>query len=231
MIKIDNLQNSIYSESLFVKASDNPVVEEKQVEAGKLKRVTLATGANQVISCSINYLKETNGANRKLGNALFRGMCDAFYLLEKDGKNYIVAVEMKSQVVTKAASQIIASMIKYKQMLTTYSSFLSEEYKEVGIFISQNRANGEDNPDKTSSKSHRAVMVKKMDLSGTYCEDWLRRLSHALENKGSVTVNMKGSLWDGIDMNSYLKQPFTIYHKKVEANCEYASVDISELLQ
>lgn len=230
MISADKLKGSIYRSDLFKEASPTPVIEERQSEAGKLRKTTLITGASNIIECSVQYLADTSNTNRKWDEALFRGMCDAVYLVEKEGQGYIVAVEMKSQAIEKAASQVVASMMRYKHMLTAYASFHPREYKAVGIVIHQERPAKEARIDKTTVGSCAAVMNAKMSKTARHCSPWLRGLSDELQHQSLAIAKMEGETWDVIDINDYLKRPFTIHRLSVNHNCEEATVDISSLL-
>ncbi len=100
MIAFEDLKNSFYAEDLFSLHKGSVVIEEKKNKGqeGKLQKVTLLS-AGEFIECSNAYLQRTKDAFKKVdSNLSFKKDCDGIFLLNKDGKQYFIVIELKSGI-------------------------------------------------------------------------------------------------------------------------------------
>lgn len=134
-------ESSIFSPCLFSEAHDKIELKEKQSEPGKLECVTFIVQGGHFISISNKCLKRSKEIYRAKDDNGFslQTDCDGICLLEKNGKKYLLLIELKlgfSEVVNKATKQIAASYIKVKGLLKQIGDIKTDDVQELGIIVS-----------------------------------------------------------------------------------------------
>jgi hypothetical protein len=66
--------------------------------------------------------------------------CDGIVLFEKNGQNYILFCELKSNYsldnIVKAKDQLVGSFVKFKGLLSCIQGYKQEDYKPIGLIVS-----------------------------------------------------------------------------------------------
>ena len=126
MISCEELQKSIFDEKLFLQSNCSLVIKEKGNVSKKatLQEVVL-TSQGTFIEC--NLLKGNAEIFKKTENLSFKADCDKVFLLNKDNRQYLVLVELKSAYSSKAIWQLAASYVKCKMMLNAVKECHLEE--------------------------------------------------------------------------------------------------------
>lgn len=187
MITLDDLINSFYAEDLFSQHKGKAVIEEKKNKGkeGKLQRVTLLSEGD-FIECRNSYLQRTREAFKKVNRDLsFQKDCDGIFLLNKNGKQYFIIIELKSGFDSKAFYQIASSYIRCKAMLKNIATFDSTQgYEEKAFIISYS-----DNEEKFNSESNASIFASKRYIMDSAKGDAISNLRVQIKKKQKVLLN------------------------------------------
>lgn len=186
MITLDDLKNSFYAENLFSLHQGKVVIEEKKNKGqeGKLQKVTLLSDG-QFVECSNAYLQKTKEVFKKVdSNFSFQKDCDGIFLLDKDGKQYFIIIELKSGFDTKAFYQIASSYIRCKAMLRNIATFdASLNYEEKAFIISYS-----DKEKKYDSTSNASVLASKRCIMDSVKGEVINNLRIRLKTQKKVSL-------------------------------------------
>lgn len=143
MINIELLKESVYKDDYFSKSSGKLIVHnEKRVAMDVLSYVVMQTKGtficlnNKILKESSNIYKTDN---KDEGRISFRRDCDGICLLEVDGRNILLIIEVKSgfnEIKKKAFEQLVASYIKTRSILQSIEGYNPDEYEEIGLLVS-----------------------------------------------------------------------------------------------
>lgn len=187
MITLDDLKNSFYAENLFSLHQGKVVIEEKKNKGqeGKLQKVTLLSDG-EFIECSNTYLQKTKEVFKKVdSNFSFQKDCDGIFLLNKDGKQYFIVIELKSGFDAKAFYQIAFSYIRCKAMLRNIATFdASQNYEEKAFIISYS-----DKEKKYDSMSNASVLASKRCIMDSAKGEVINNFRIQLKTKKKVSLN------------------------------------------
>lgn len=187
MITLNDLKNSFYAENLFSLHQGKVVIEEKKNKGqeGKLQKVTLLSDG-EFIECSNTYLQKTKEVFKKVdSNFSFQKDCDGIFLLNKDGKQYFIVIELKSGFDAKAFYQIASSYIRCKAMLRNVATFdASQNYEEKSFIISYS-----DKEKKYDSMANASVLASKRCIMDSAKGDVINNLRIQLKTKKKVSLN------------------------------------------
>lgn len=187
MITLNDLKNSFYAVDMFSLHQGKVVIEEKKNKGqeGKLQKVTLISNGD-FIECRNSYLQRTRDAFKKVNRYLsFQRDCDGIFLLNKDGKQYFIVVELKSGFDSKAFYQIATSYSRCKAMLKNIATFdASQNYEERAFIISYS-----DDGQKYDSKSNASVLASKRSVMDSSYGDVVNKLRLQLKMKKKVLLN------------------------------------------
>lgn len=187
MVTIDDLKNSFYAEDMFSLHQGKVVIEEKKNKGqeGKLQKITLRSDGD-FIECRNSYLQRTKDAFKKVNrNLSFQRDCDGIFLLNKDGKQYFIVVELKSGFDSKAFYQIATSYSRCKAMLKNIATFdTSKNYEERAFIISYS-----DDVQKYDSASNASVFASKRNVMDSSHGDVINKLRIQLKMRKKVLLN------------------------------------------
>ena len=187
MIALDDLMNSFYAENLFSLHIGKVVIEEKKNKGqeGKLQKVTLLSDG-EFIECSNTYLQKTKEVFKKVdSNFSFQKDCDGIFLLNKDGKQYFIVIELKSGFDAKAFYQIASSYMRCKAMFRNIATFgASTNYVEKAFVISYS-----DKEKKYDSTSNASVLASKKYIMDSAKDDAINNLRLQLRMNNKVLLN------------------------------------------
>lgn len=186
MIAFDDLKNSFYAEDMFTLHQRKVVIEEKKNKGqeGNCKVTLLSDG--DFIECHNSYLQRTKDAFKKVNHDLsFQRDCDGIFLLNKDGRQYFIVIELKSGFDSKAFYQIASSYIRCKAMLRNIATFdISQNYEEKAFIISYS-----DKEKKYDSTSNASVFASKRGIMDSAKGDSVNNLRLQLKTKKKVSLN------------------------------------------
>lgn len=135
--------STIYQDCYFEEShSDIIIREHKPNDISKdLQSLTITGLRGTYLRISPEWLKDSKEPyNAAWHNyKLFRRDCDSIILLNHDGQNYIIWVELKSsfkEVLNSALYQIVGSYMRSKSYLNAFSAYKQEDYKELSIITS-----------------------------------------------------------------------------------------------
>ena len=134
-----NILTEFFASNYFEEFSKNYTLKENQRNPNNLSNVNIITSGHGFFIQS-KFLCDCLSIYRKIDDNLsFRDNNDGTFVLEKNGKQYIIYIEMKSgygAVKKKAIRQIPVSAIKIKSFLRNFQAFNLQDYTELGLIIS-----------------------------------------------------------------------------------------------
>ena len=173
MISIGQLKGSIYKESYFSECTGTLTVNNEDKEThGVLSYVEMHSNG-KFISLDNKILK--GGADiyqkedRERGRISYRRDCDGLCLLEVDGRNILLVIEVKSgfnEVKGKGFEQLVASYVKVRSILQSIEGYNPDEYEEIGLLVSYPPTGSFTMP-ATSIIGAKMAMISQSPLDGT----------------------------------------------------------------
>lgn len=146
---LEELQNSIYDNSLFCQFTKELQLTEKQIQTEKLEKVTFESAGEfiqiqkKLFEQRVEIYKPASNKNRNQDQTdemlSFRNSCDGVFFLNTERKSYLIFVELKSgyrEVTEKGIYQLVATYIKTKQLLHSYATYDESKYEELGLIVS-----------------------------------------------------------------------------------------------
>lgn len=225
MITLENLKNNLFCPDFFTECADgNVTVKEKfnRKKPNTLKQVTLQTSGT-LTRLSHDYLDKSSSVYRGNQTAMCLKNCDGTFIVTKDGRQYLVMIEMKSSYAPKSLAQIIGTRIRFKAMLMTMASYYDTPLEEVGIVVSYPiTINKYDSADSSSIMQMKENMAQSSGIA---------KYDYLLEKDGESVVNIDDFKQLGtLDINNELRKALKIKHIKIDYGQETASVDLDKLL-
>lgn len=223
MISIDTLQNSIYQKSYFTQHSSRIVKSETQVETGKLEECEFCFHGT-ITEVSKELLKNCKDIFCKVSKDLsFSCECDGIFLLEKDGTNYIVFVELKSNFNKRAIMQIAISDIRCKLLCCGIDGFDIDDYQEIGLIISY--------PPTSSVTDNSSFKLAKTEMVMELYKRSLYALNEKLIKDKQVVLNDGSFQWKSWNVAQRI-QPnnLVVKHIEVPKGRSTFSIDLDSVL-
>ena len=218
----------LYSPSYFKEVSKQYTLTEKQIDPNKLSKVNVITSGSGIFIVP-EFLGDCERIFKKIEKKLsFRDNNDGTFLLEKDGVQYIIYVELKSKFeagIKKAIRQIPVSSIKIKSFLRNIQTFKLQDYRELGLIISYPPAP----EDKYDSKNNAMVLNHKVEYLADQKEDqefYDKELRHNKEvylTAENFPKLPQDKLHEDIKFKSMM-----VYYRSVSKNGE--NVDLDNIL-
>ena len=133
----------IYKDCYFTeKVGCLTVKNEEDVAGSTLMSVDLQS-KGRFINLSNEILREGNDIYKKedrdAGCISYRRDCDGICLLELNGRNILLVIEVKSgfnEVKKKGFEQLVASYVKIRGILQSIEGYNPAEYEEIGLLVS-----------------------------------------------------------------------------------------------
>lgn len=223
MISIDTLQNSIYQKSHFTQHSGRIVKSETQVETGKLEECEFCFHGT-ITEVSKELLKNCKDIFCKVSKDLsFSCECDGIFLLEKDGTNYILFVELKSNFNKRAIMQIAISDIRYKLLCCGIDGFDINDYQEIGLIISY--------PPTSSVTDNSSYKLAKTEMVMELYKRSLYALNEKLIKDKQVMLNDCTFQWKPWNVAQRIKPiNLVVRHIEVPKGRSSCSIDLDSVL-
>lgn len=135
--------STIYKDCYFEESNCDIFIQEQDPNdiSKDLQELTITGLRGSFLRISPKWLKDSKGPyNAEWNNyKLFCRDCDSIVLLNHDGQNYIVWIELKSsfnEVLKTALYQIVGSYMRSKSYLNAFSTYKQGDYKEISIIAS-----------------------------------------------------------------------------------------------
>lgn len=143
MISLNCLKESIFKDCYFSeKVGTLTVHNEERTEGRILSQVELQSKGH-FINLSNKILEEGTEIFKKEDKDMcrisFRRNCDGICLLEVNGRNILLIIEVKSgfnDVKSKGFDQIVASYLKVRSILQSIDGYNPTDYEELGLLVS-----------------------------------------------------------------------------------------------
>lgn len=143
MISVESLKESIYRDIYFSKSAGKLTVQNEEKPAEGILSFIEMQSKGTFIELSNSILKETRHIyqveDRDAGRISYRRDCDGICLLEVDGRNILLFVEVKSgfnEIKKKAFEQLVSSYIKIRSILQSIDGYDPKDYEEMGLVVS-----------------------------------------------------------------------------------------------
>jgi|GEM_PF-2013957 len=242
---LEELQNSIYDNSLFCRFTKELQLTEKQIQTEKLEKVTFESAGEfiqiqkNLFEKRIEIYKPASNKNRnqkqtdktcsrKTDEMLsFRNSCDGVFFLNTERKSYLIFVELKSgyrEVTEKGIYQLVATYIKTKQLLHSYATYDESKYEELGLIVSYPFPENE----LDSANNEQVFALKQSQIRVSSTRDYRLELIRKKE------VVMKGEDFGLNEMNispAITMKALRVKHLKVEnEKCE-CKFDLDAIVQ
>lgn len=135
--------STIYKDCYFEESNSNIIISEQNPNdiSKDLQELTITGLRGTYLKISPKWLNDSIEPYHAVWHnyKLFRRDCDSIILLNHDGQNYIIWIELKSsfnEVLKTALFQIVGSYMRSKSYLNAFSTFKQEDYKELSIIAS-----------------------------------------------------------------------------------------------
>lgn len=228
MITIDELKNGLFMSEYFTNEGHSCDIIEKQNKdvAGTLYKVHVTTTGN-IIKISNAFLHDdTPNAFRKIhGEFSFKKDSDGIFIINKDGKQYFVLIELKSgykDVERKAFYQIIASYMKMRIMFSSFPSSVCEPGKEIAVIVSYPYDSGTCDGDILPEKE--MTIFEGIDTP-------MNRIRHDIRAKGNTVITATDFGLDTMAINkSVLFDNLKVVHIPAKLKSTDTVIDLDVVL-
>ena len=233
MISIEYLKESIYRECYFsMSIGVLDVCNEDRPAVGTLSKVEMRSKGT-FINLSNKLLKISRdiyqSADRDTGRISYCRDCDGICLLELDGRNILLFVEVKSgfnELKKKAFEQLVASYIKTRCILQSIKGYNPDDYEEMGIIISYPPT-----AIPTSSLSTSLIGIKSATIAPSIIDKLNARNVTALRVDQEVTLNLSDYKVDTCHVNpSLYRSSLHVKHISVTDLAISETIDLDSYL-
>lgn len=143
MISLSCLKESIYQDCYFSETAGSLTIHNEDNTVGHVLSQIELQSKGHFINLSNDLLKGGAEIFKKENKAMcrisFRRDCDGICLLEVNGRNILLIIEVKSgfnDVKIKGLDQIVASYLKVRNILQSIDGYDPAEYEEFGLLVS-----------------------------------------------------------------------------------------------
>jgi len=242
MALVDDFKKSIYKENLFDEHKQSVVLVEKQNKEENKKQDKLKTSNFRLEEVTLNYngsiiqianrfLEETSKiykSSKSERELSFSNVCDGILFVEKEGKIYLIIIEMKSGFgeIVKAVKQIVASYVKIKQFLLSLKSYNPDDYEERALIFSYPFDT------KTPVPADIQPSQRKSDVMENGLSSFADRIKYNIRKNHKVVLNfndIQGTDLINID-ESLCPVKLSIRHIELEKGTKIASENLNDIL-
>ncbi len=232
MIGVDRLKESVYKDSYFTEKAGSLTVNNVEESAKNTLMSVEMQSKGRFINLSNKILKE--GCNiyktedRQSGRISYRRDCDGICLLEVNGRNILLVIEVKSgfnEIKKKGFEQLVASYVKVRGILQSIEGYNPADYEEMGLLVSYP-------PDGSYTMPTRSVMGAKLKMIAPTALDKLNNAnSAALKANQEVTLNLSGYNVNACHVNpSFYSQTLRVKHVAVTDQASSETIDLDSYL-
>lgn len=232
MIGLNRLKESVYKDSYFTEkigsltvnnveeSTENTLMSVEMQSKGKFINLN-----NKILKdCSEIYKKE----DRQAGRISYRRDCDGICLLELDGRNILLVIEVKSgfnEIKKKGFEQLVASYVKVRGLLQSIEGYNPADYEEMGLLVSYP-------PDGSYTMPARSIIGSKRRMIDSTALDKLNNSnSAALKANKEVTLDLSGYNVDACHVNPTMINPtLRVKHAVVADKVGTVVIDLDSYL-
>lgn len=232
MIEVNRLKESIYKDSYFSEIAGAMVVQNEETPAeGVLSQVELLSKgsfirlSNKILKDSAELFKTED---RSAGRPSFRRDCDGICLLEVNGRNILLIIEVKSgfnDIKKKGLDQIVASYVKVRSILQSIDGYNPADYEEMGLLVSY---------PPTVKKQYPAtslIEVKKEMFAPSALDQLNNANTTKLRVDKEVTLNLNDYQVNACHVNSTLFNPtLHVKHVSVPDQADVEKIDLDSYI-
>lgn len=232
MIGVERLKESIYKDCYFSEVVGSMMVYNEETPAvGILTKVELQS-RGRFINLSNKILKDSSEIykteDRTAGRISFRRDCDGICLLEVDGRNMLIIIEVKSgfnDIKKKGLDQIVASYVKVRSILQSIEGYNPSDYEELGLLVSYPPIANRIVPETS------VIEVKKAIIAPSALDRLNNANSTKLRVDKEVTLNLNDYLLNTHHVNTALYNPtLHVKHVAVTDQAVVESINIDSYL-
>lgn len=143
MISLNCLKESIYKACYFSEIAGTLTIHNEERTGGQILSKVELQSKGHFINLSNVILEEGSEIfkkeNKDMCRISFRRNCDGICLLEVNGRNILLIIEVKSgfnDVKSKGLDQIVASYLKVRSILQSIDGYNPADYEELGLLVS-----------------------------------------------------------------------------------------------
>lgn len=232
MIRLDRLKESVYKDRYFTEKAGSLTVNNVEESAKNTLMSVEMQSKGRFINLSNKILKE--GCNiyktedRQSGLISYRRDCDGICLLEVNGRNILLVIEVKSgfnEIKKKGFEQLVASYVKVRSILQSIEGYDPADYEEMGLLVSYP-------PDGSYTMPARSVIGAKLKMIAPTALDKLNNANSAtLKANHEVTLNLSGYNVNACHVNpSLYSQTLRVKHVAVKDQAPSGTIDLDSYL-
>lgn len=232
MIGVDRLKESVYMDSYFTEKTGSLTVNNVEESTENTLMSVEMQSKGRFINLSNKILKD--GCNiyktkdRQAGRISYRRDCDGICLLELNGRNILIVIEVKSgfnEIKKKGFEQLVASYIKVRGILQSIEGYNPADYEEMGLLVSYP-------PDGSYTMPTRSVIDSKRRMIDSTALDKLNNSnSAALKANQEVTLDLSGYNVDVCHVNPTMINPtLHVKHAVVADKADTGVIDLDSFL-
>lgn len=232
MIGVDQLKESVYKDSYFTEKAGCLTVNNVEESTENTLMSVEMQSKGRFINLSNKILKEGcniyKAEDRQSGRISYRRDCDGICLLEVDGRNILLVVEVKSgfnEIKKKGFEQLVASYVKVRGILQSIDGYNPADYEEMGLLVSYP-------PDGSYTMPARSIIGSKLKMIAPTALDTLNNSNSAtLKTNHEVVLNLSGYNVDACHVNPSLINPtLRVKHAVVADKSNTGVIDLDSLL-
>lgn len=232
MIGVDRLKESVYKDSYFTEKSGSLTVNNVEESTENTLMSVEMQSKGRFINLSNKLLKDSNKIykteDRLAGRISYRRDCDGICLLELNGRNILLVIEVKSgfnEIKKKGFEQLIASYVKVRGILQSIEGFNPADYEEMGLLVSYP-------PDGSYTMPTRSIIDSKRGMIDSTALDKLNNSNSAtLRANQEVTLDLSGYNVDACHVNPTMINPtLRVKHAVVADKNSTGVIDLDSFL-
>ena len=232
MIGVDRLKESVYKDSYFTERAGNLTVNNIEESAENTLMSVEMQSKGRFINLSNKILKEGcniyKAEDRQAGRISYRRDCDGICLLEVDGRNILLVIEVKSgfnEIKKKGFEQLVASYVKVRSILQSIEGYNPADYEEMGLLVSYP-------PDGSYTMPKRSVIGSKLRIIDSTALDRLNNSNSAvLKANQEVTLDLSSYNVDACHVNPMMINPtLRVKHAVVADKVGTGVIDLDSYL-
>lgn len=232
MIGVDRLKESVYKDSYFTEKTGSLTVNNVEESAENTLMSVEMQSKGRFINLSNKILQEGSEIykkeDRRAGRISYRRDCDGICLLEVDGRNILLVIEVKSgfnEIKKKGFEQLVASYVRVRGILQSIDGYNPADYEEMGLLVSYP-------PDGSYTMPTRSVIDSKRRMIDSTALDKLNNSnSAALKANHEVTLDLRDYNVDACHVNPMMINPaLRVKHAIVADKAESGVIDLDSYL-
>lgn len=228
MISLDCLKTSIFKGCYFSRSIGKLELHNEECQTSNVLSRVDVISKGTFISMDNKMLKASREAfqpeDKDAGRISFCRDCDGICLLELNGRNILLIIEIKSgfnEIKKKGFDQLVASYIKTRCILQSINGYNPEDYEEVGLLISYPpKEDFEFSPTSLIDVKSATIIPSALDKLNS-------KNATALRVDKEVILNLSDYKLDACHVNpSLYKQSLYVKHISVKNLVGYEKIDI-----